>query len=774
MPEAEPVALESQVREVQVFRSGAVVVRAAQASAELVAFVGLPLAIDDESVRVSVVGEGKPLPRPADVRAEVVLPALGELPQPPSEADLRAARQKADDLRARITRLDTEGQWVDTIGLGLPQGKREEAPPAIPVAAWTGLIAWSAEAKGKRAADRRAAEDELRAVLEEITRMERREVEARARRDARADAVSKRVVVRLRGERPQGKPVQLRLEYRVPGARWVPTYVLRLSRDGRSAELGVRAHVVQASGEPWERVRLWLSTADLRRETELPELSSLRIGRRQPAPLKRAWREPPTGVDALFEGLDRALASSATPIIAVPDDDELLDPDEALDLLEGAVRGIPADADPFAAPFAGGAPRQAYAADPFGPPSGADLFDSGAAPALGAAPPSPPPPRAPGASARGGAPATGAFAAPRMAPMPASAPMPARSAAPPPQSRSSAKKSKMVSGSDDDLRLAREGGGGGSPLADRIALSFGGEPTAELVPESGLLRYGDLAMPRWDDRGHARARLRPVTWSDRLEGLDQAQRRTVVARLKEAGHRARGAANVALPAGTRAVEESCGAFDHRYDAEGLVDVPSDGLLHNVPLMAARTPVRTTLVVVPREGDQAVRVASLSNPLEAPLLAGPAEVYLEDEFLVTTPLRTVPAGGELVLGLGVEPALKVARNTFFDEEATGLLGGGLSLRHRLEVNLASRLAEPVDVEVRERVPVPADDEKGVEVGDESASPAWEKHQLQADGTECEGGRRWRLTLKPGEEKKLVATYVVKLDSKNELVGGNRRD
>ena len=36
---------------------------------------------------------------------------------------------------------------------------------------------------------------------------------------------------------------------------------------------------------------------------------------------------------------------------------------------------------------------------------------------------------------------------------------------------------------------------------------------------------------------------------------------------------------------------------------------------------------------------------------------------------------------------------------------------------------------------------------------------------------EGARRWRLSLAPGAEKKLTFTYTVKIDTKNEIVGGN---
>ena len=61
-----------------------------------------------------------------------------------------------------------------------------------------------------------------------------------------------------------------------------------------------------------------------------------------------------------------------------------------------------------------------------------------------------------------------------------------------------------------------------------------------------------------------------------------------------------------------------------------------------------------------------------------LLAGPADVYLEDEFLVTSPIRTVPAGAKLTVGLGVEEGLKVARNTHYDEVSKGGCFGVLTL------------------------------------------------------------------------------------------------
>lgn len=752
----QPLVLASAVREVQVFRSGALVARLAALPAGAIGPVqleGLPLCLVDESLRASVLADdtgGRELPRPGDLRAELVLPPLGALLSPPAPEEVQALERRLTELQARLAELSGEVEVLDRLALALPEWDGEAAPRAVPVGPWLEALEWQRRAFEARAGERTALEQELRVAQEELARLRRREQDARARRDARAEAVSKRVALELRGE-PLPVPATLRVEYRVPGAWWVPRYVLRLARDGKSALLALRAHVTQDTGEPWERVRLWASTADLLRETELPELTSLRIGRRQPPVAKRAWREPPPPDDVLVEGMDKAF--------------ELLR--QRRRTATGAMRAIPAN------PFVAGA-------DPFAPPAdavfGAASIPEGAgAPAMKSIP-------APAEATAERRPATGAMMMRMPAPGAAAPPPP-----PPPRPVSAPMPTKAMRSAP--VRAAKGGGwfggGGGAPADDdEHMLTRTGAVMAEPMPEAAppppslepmadLLRYGSLGLDRWDrDRADA-GKLRPLRLEDQLADLEQAERAAVLARLTLARRQAEGVLAVALPPGTERVERSSGHYDHRYDAEGPVDVPSDGELHDVPLLAHEAPVKTRLVAVPRESDLAVRVAKLRNPLEAPLLAGPAEVYLGDEFLVSTPLRTVPTAGELEIGLGIEPGLKVARNTFYEEVSTGLLGGGLSLQHRIEVTVASRLAAPVEVEVRELVPIKGHDDEAVSVSEEGVAPPWEKLTTQEDGSELEGGRRWRLTLAPGEERKLVAGFKLEIDAKQELRGGNRR-
>ena len=125
----------------------------------------------------------------------------------------------------------------------------------------------------------------------------RRQRSQRGRRRTSADAP---------GTTPPSGAVELDVEYHVPGATWSPVYRLRLGGGSGAGSLVLRACVAQRTGEDWTGVRLGLSTADLVRRADLPELRSLRIGRSQAEPGTPSWREPPPGLDELFAGYDAA------------------------------------------------------------------------------------------------------------------------------------------------------------------------------------------------------------------------------------------------------------------------------------------------------------------------------------------------------------------------------------------------------------------------------------------------------------------------------------
>ena len=248
-------------------------------------------------------------------------------------------------------------------------------------------------------------------------------------------------------------------------------------------------------------------------------------------------------------------------------------------------------------------------------------------------------------------------------------------------------------------------------------------------------------------------------------------------RVAEAEAAQRGArlAARALPPGCAAAWSH--TYDHAFATDGAVDVASDGAWHAIAVTAADAAVALRHVAVPREQPDAFRLATIANPLAGPLLPGPIDVYDRGRFLVTSAVAYAPPGAPVEIGLGVDPAVKLARNTEFHEEPAGMLRGALKLVHAIAIDVENLSGRAIDLEVRERVPVAPEGEDDVEIAIGKSEPPWERWTPDAAGPRAprlRGGHRWRLTVAAGHKRTLRASYELKLSSKLEVVGGNRRE
>jgi hypothetical protein len=302
------------------------------------------------------------------------------------------------------------------------------------------------------------------------------------------------------------------------------------------------------------------------------------------------------------------------------------------------------------------------------------------------------------------------------------------------------------------------GGGGPPPLAAE-------QPPQALEPSSGWLDYDGLS----------------------LAGPDSPRRGQLVRASAEAGVPNRRAAAEQLealtPAGLRDPRDGRGRFDHLFPVPGLADVPSDGLLHQLTLGEAVVEPALRLRCVPIEEAKVFREVALRNPFDAPLLAGPVEVTIDGARLGVTDMDRTDRGGTLTVGLGVEERVRVSRNVRSQEGSAGLLGGSTAILHEVQIELASALGRPVEVEVLDRVPV--SDDRRVEIERLSADPepadlADAKPEAQTGSQQesqqerpVRGGLLFRARLEPGGRTRIAHSYRVVLSARDELIGGNRR-
>lgn len=303
--------------------------------------------------------------------------------------------------------------------------------------------------------------------------------------------------------------------------------------------------------------------------------------------------------------------------------------------------------------------------------------------------------------------------------------------------------------------------------------SFAGEPMAPAAPgraapppppapvagppqPSGAeLDYAALVLCGPDEQAGRRGRLFPGSPFDPVA----------------AEYRRRAEAVAALPLPGQAVRprESAGSFDHRFDATARADIPSDGTWHTVTVGEIPVGLRTEYLCVPSVEQTVYATLVLSNATDQALLAGPVEVTVDDDFLLTAALPTLAPGGIRRVGLGPAEGIRVTRRTNLHESTSGLRNNTTVLDHRVHVELANRLARPVAVEVRERVPVTSDPDVRIEERADWTAP----EEGAGPDRHAPGTRVWRLELPAGDTAALDGGYEIRIPTGKALVGGNRR-
>jgi hypothetical protein len=740
--------LSSKIETVKVYSAGATVTRIAEFPLtpgelpEHVEIAGLPLALDDSSVRVRIEVEQGTAPLACDVRVGLAVPAPQETSNPPADEEIRAAAAEVQQIQDAIALIDNEISVLRQLHVpDRPNAEPGKAPPPSPISARLALANFSDEQIRARIQEKRENAEKLRKAEEHLADLQQKQRQASTARDARPDELRKTVIVRLSYEgTPSTEQVpRLVVEYFVPGARWTPTYVCRINSAESSASIAVRALICQRTGEDWTGVRLELSTAEPMAWCALPELPSLRLGRAQSVLRKSGWRRPPIGAEILFEDFDRQKAEALVavpkpPAIAnissvfVPALPKLLSeyqPPQTFVAKKSIARQVMAKTAPAEDEFDDGIVEHLDSLDmmdeEYEEPAAmmdeeyeelADSLDSQVLYSM-----------APAASVE--------MAYSNMA-------------EPPPRPRMRA----------TSLSQRKDAGSQG----DRLAY--------------GLMRMGAADDPA--KRGKLSIEQQQEAYLEILKRQEIVVRFNVVYEVQKAVLNAQNCLSVSLPPGGIDVRHVAGSFDYAYSADGRVDVSSDGQFHSVALTSKSTDVDLRYIVVPREDTNVFRIAQLRNPLQAPLLAGPADVYVNGEYILSTNIATVPPKGQMELGLGVEQAIKVARNTSYDEVRSGeTIVAFNELRHKIKIDITNLLPREAKIEVRERLPIPQEGAK-VDVQINQVTPAWEKYKQNERSAPIRGGYRWRVEVPAKEQETLEVDYTVKTFVDSELVGGNRRE
>lgn len=283
-PAPPPTDVRSRIDRVTVFLRGAQVTRTAAASVPAgtteLRFVGLTRGLDPSSVQLRADG-------PVTVLSVVHRTNFLDPSVPSPEAERLRARIEAleDSLSLDGALLEVLAQEEELLLANKDLGGAEGGVAVDELRAAADFYRARLREIKTEALRLRA---EMEALREEQRRLQQQlgEIDARRRDDATGE-----VSVTVSADRPAR--VAFELAYVTPQAAWSPLYDLRVDEVGEPMALAYKAQVRQSTGEPWDDVRLTLSTGNPSRGGTRPTLSPWWLGfvRKPDAPQSFAQME---------------------------------------------------------------------------------------------------------------------------------------------------------------------------------------------------------------------------------------------------------------------------------------------------------------------------------------------------------------------------------------------------------------------------------------------------------------------------------------------------
>jgi uncharacterized protein (TIGR02231 family) len=191
-----------------------------------------------------------------------------------------------------------------------------------------------------------------------------------------------------------------------------------------------------------------------------------------------------------------------------------------------------------------------------------------------------------------------------------------------------------------------------------------------------------------------------------------------------------------------------------FEVPGTVSLNPDGQPRRIAVSRTSLPGRRQYLVVPAVRPAAYLVARLTAPPDHPLLGGVVKHYVGSTLVGTSTLPSVAPGEEFTLSFGSDDRVKV-ESPALPQTTSGKGDSRTSVCTR-RVSVTNRTGGPIDVEVRERMPVSTSDQiKVTPAGTITAG-----YDLK-DGEP--GIYTWKHSLDPDARQEVSLRYTVRYPS-----------
>ncbi len=211
------------------------------------------------------------------------------------------------------------------------------------------------------------------------------------------------------------------------------------------------------------------------------------------------------------------------------------------------------------------------------------------------------------------------------------------------------------------------------------------------------------------------------------------------------------------------VVQSQNITNFEYEVNLPYSIPSDGKYHLVYVKDNdNIPARYNHFIVPKLDKDAFLVAKLTGWEDMNLIAAKANIYFEGTYIGETTIDPSIIADTLELSLGRDKGIAVTRKKLKDKETEQIMGSSRSKTITIELTVRNNKNANVELSLEDQIPV---------TNDKDIKVSFKDDEFTGNYNETSGLLKWKLKLKPKENKVLRFTYTIKYDKDRSLINVN---
>ena len=197
-----------------------------------------------------------------------------------------------------------------------------------------------------------------------------------------------------------------------------------------------------------------------------------------------------------------------------------------------------------------------------------------------------------------------------------------------------------------------------------------------------------------------------------------------------------------------------------YQVPGDTDIPSDGTPHKVTLSQFELDPEIDYLAVPKRSEAVFRRVKALNGSAGPMLAGPVNLFVGDEYVGSSSLDYIAKGEEIELSLGVEERITVDRELTRRDVDKARLRDRRQLQYGYKIEIHNLLPTKVTIEIHDQIPVARHEDIKVKPLHLSPDPT-DKSELNV--------YEWSVDVPAGEELSLSYDFLVEHPRSMKIIG-----